>query len=92
MKDIYRTEMLKIDEVTDKWELRSGIVDKATYKVFEDIFTSPYVILYSCEKDEACYVKGDDSEFRLKNRANEDKQPYSLTINISRADETKLIY
>lgn len=92
MKDIYRTEMLKIDEVTDKWELRSGIVDKTTYKVFEDIFTSPYVILYSCEKDEACYVKVDDSEFKLKNRVNEDKQPYSLTINISRADETKLIY
>lgn len=92
MKDVYRTDVLKINDVEDKWELRSGIVDKDTYKVFEDIFTSPYVILYSTTEDKSYYVKVDDSNYTIKNNTKVDKQPYHFEINISKADETKLVY
>lgn len=92
MKDVYRTDVLKINDVKDKWELKSGIVDKDTYKVFEDIFTSPYVILYSTAEDKSYFVKVDDSDYTIKNNTKVDKQPYHFEINISKADETKLVY
>lgn len=92
MKDVYRNNLLKINDIDYKFELKSGILTKQIYKVMEDIFTSPYIILYSVGEDKSYFVKVDDTTYTGKNSVFDDGRPYTFTVNLSKIEETKLLY
>lgn len=92
MQNKYRTERLKTNKMKTSWELKSGIVDKTTYDVFCDIFTSPYVILYDTQTDKSYFVTVDDNSHRKYFNVKAEKMPRNFTINITEAEQTKIIY
>lgn len=92
MTSKYGNDVLKMQTVTNKWELKSGVIDKNTYSVMEDIYTSPYLLLYDTHKDKYTYVKCEDNSFTRKNSTKEDQRPFTFTVNLTEVHKNELLH
>ena len=92
MTSKYGNDILKLQTVTNKWELKSGIINKETYSVMEDIYTSPFLLLYDTQKDKYTYVKCTDNSFTRKNSIKEDKQPFYFNVNLQEVHKNELLH
>lgn len=92
MTSKYGNDILKLQTVTNKWELKSGIINKETYSVMEDIYTSPFLLLYDTQKDKYTYVKCTDNSFTRKNSTKEDKQPFYFNVNLQEVHKNELLH
>lgn len=92
MTSKYGNDILKLQTVTNKWELKSGIINKETYSVMEDIYTSPFLLLYDTHKDKCTYVKCMDNSFTRKNSTKEDKQPFYFNVNLQEVHKNELLH
>ena len=92
MTSKYGNDILKMQSVTNKWELKSGVINKETYSVMEDIYTSPYLLLYDTFKDKYTYVKCMDNNFTRKNSVKEDKQPFYFNVNVAEVHKNELLH
>ena len=92
MTSKYGNDILKLQTVTNKWELKSGIINKETYSVMEDIYTSPFLLLYDTQKDKYTYVKCTDNSFTRKNSIKEDKQLFYFNVNLQEVHKNELLH
>lgn len=92
MTSKYGNDILKLQTVTNKWELKSGVINKETYTVMEDIYTSPFLLLYDTQKDKYTYVKCMDNSFTRKNSTKEDKQPFYFNVNLQEVHKNELLH
>lgn len=92
MTSKYGNDILKMQTVINKWELKTGTIDQNTYSVMEDIYTSPYLLLYDTLKDKYTYVKCDDNGFTRKNSVREDNRPFTFTVNLSEVHKKELLH
>ena len=92
MTSKYGNDILKLQTVTNKWELKSGVINKETYSVMEDIYTSPFLLLYDTFKDKYTYVKCTDNNFTRKNSVKEDKQPFYFNVNVAEVHKNELLH
>lgn len=92
MTSKYGNDILKLQTVTNKWELKSGVINKETYTVMEDIYTSPFLLLYDTQKDKYTYVKCVDNSFTRKNSTKEDKQPFYFNVNLQEVHKNELLH
>ena len=92
MTSKYGNDILKMQSVTNKWELKSGVINKETYSVMEDIYTSPFLLLYDTQKDKYTYVKCMDNSFTRKNSVKEDKQPFYFNVNVTEVHKNELLH
>lgn len=92
MKDRYSQDILKLQTVTNNWELKSGVIDKDTYSVMEDIYTSPYLLLYDTKNDKSIYVKCMDDKFTRKNKVKEDQRPFTFSVNLTEVHQNELLH
>lgn len=90
LTNIYNMEMSKIQNITKKYELKSGVINKATYSAMEDIFTSPWCLLYDVSTDTSVYVRPTDTTFTRKNSMKEDKQPFMFNINLQELSKIEI--
>ena len=58
----------------------------------QDIFTSPWCLLYDTMTDTTVYVKASDNAFTVKNNVFEDKRPFTFTINITEIQSQELLH
>lgn len=92
MTSKYGNDILKIQTVSNKWELKSGVIDKNTYAVMEDIYTSPFLLLYDTHTDKYTYVKCEDNKFTRKNSVKEDQRPFTFTVNLTEVHKKELLH
>lgn len=92
MTSKYGNDILKMQSVTNNWELKSGVINKETYSVMEDIYTSPFLLLYDTHKDKYTYVKCNDNSFTRKNSVKEDKQPFYFNVNVTEVHKNELLH
>ena len=92
MTSKYGNDILKIQTVSNKWELKSGVIDKNTYAVMEDIYTSPFLLLYDTQTDKYTYVKCEDNKFTRKNSVKEDQRPFTFTVNLTEIHKKELLH
>ena len=92
MTSKYGNDILKIQTVSNKWELKSGVIDKNTYSVMEDIYTSPFLLLYDTQTDKYTYVKCEDNSFTRKNSVKEDQRPFTFTVNLTEVHKKELLH
>lgn len=92
MTSKYGNDILKLQTVTNRWELKSGVINKETYSVMEDIYTSPFLLLYDTHKDKCTYVKCMDNSFTRKNSTKEDKQPFYFNVNLQEVHKNELLH
>lgn len=92
MTSKYGNDILKLQTVTNRWELKSGVINKETYTVMEDIYTSPFLLLYDTHKDKYTYVKCMDNSFTRKNSVKEDKQPFYFNVNVAEVHKNELLH
>lgn len=92
MSSKYGNDILKMQTVTNKWELKSGVIDKNTYSVMEDIYTSPFLLLYDTLKDKYTYVKCEDTSFTRKNSVREDSRPFTFNVNLTEVHKNELLH
>lgn len=92
MTSKYGNDILKMQTVTNKWELKSGVINKETYSVMEDIYTSPFLLLYDTHTDKYTYVKCMDNGFTRKNSVKEDKQPFYFNVNVAEVHKNELLH
>lgn len=92
MTSKYGNDILKLQTVTNKWELKSGVINQETYSVMEDIYTSPFLLLYDTQKDKCTYVKCTDNSFTRKNSIKEDKQPFYFNVNLQEVHKNELLH
>ena len=92
LKDRYSQDILKQQTVTNNWELKSGVIDKDTYSVMEDIYTSPYLLLYDTKNDKSIYVKCMDNKFTRKNKVKEDQRPFTFSVNLTEVHQNELLH
>ena len=92
MTNEYDMNVTKIEDIKSTYELRSGIINKATYRAMQDIFTSPWCLLYDTMTDTTVYVKASDNAFTVKNNVFEDKRPFTFTINITEIQSQELLH
>jgi hypothetical protein len=83
-------ELYKIQNITKNYERKSGIINKATYSAMEDIFTSPWCLLYDVSTDTSVYVRPTDNTFTRKNSIKEDKQPFTFNINLQELSKIEI--
>ena len=82
---------VKLQEFTNSWNLRSGIVDETTYNVFADILTSPYVILWERKTDKIYYVTIDTTDWE-EHSVKELKKPLTFELNVSESQKYTLVH
>lgn len=91
MTNIYNMELSKIQNITKRYELKSGVIDKETYTVMEDIYTSPWCLLYDTQTDKSIYVRPTDGSFTRKNSIREDRQPFTFVVNMQELDKIEIL-
>lgn len=91
LTNMYNMELSKIQNVTKNYQLRTGIIDKQTYTVMEDIYTSPWCLLYDTHTDKSVYVRPVDNTFTRKNTIKEDKRPFTFEVNMQELDKIEIL-
>lgn len=86
----YNMEISKIQNITKNYNLKSGVINKVTYSAMEDIFTSPWCLLYEVATDTSVYVRPTDKSFTRKNSVKEDKQPFTFNINLQEVTKIEI--
>lgn len=56
IKNLKKQSLPKLINYKNKWTIRSGWVDKTTYEIFQDMLSSPWILLYSTKQDKSYYV------------------------------------
>lgn len=75
-----------------KWNLKSENLTDTEYKYFMDILTSPYLLLYDSENDEAIYVNCTDNSKEQKTNSNNNGKPIFFEVNLEARDLALNIY
>ena len=57
----------------------------------EDIYTSPWCLLYDTQTDKSIYVRPVDSTFTRKNTIKEDKRPFTFEVNMQELDKIEIL-
>lgn len=56
IKNLKKQNLPKLINYKNKWTIRSGWVDKTTYEIFQDMLSSPWIVLYDTKRDKLSYV------------------------------------
>lgn len=75
-----------------KWNLKSENLTDIEYKYFMDILTSPYLLLYDSENDEAIYVNCTDNSKEQKTNSNNNGKPIFFEVNLEARNLALNIY
>lgn len=78
-----------LKEVKTSFEINSDWLNKAEYKAFESIFTSPYLYLYDTELDEGYWVNCTQKKWEEKSHL---KKPYNLSLTLETNSTQNILY
>lgn len=92
MKDALLRNVAKMNNMTERFSINTGFIDKDTYVALQDIFTSPWLELYDTTRDELFYVNVTDTDYAIQDNVFVNNQPYNLTLNLEKTDETTLLF
>lgn len=92
MRDNTQRNLLKTVGTEYMWEISTGKIDKRTYMALQDIFTSPWIILYDVSLDRSFFVNIEANDFAVKENVFVDMQPYCLTMTLVETTTLKSIY
>ena len=77
------------DTKVDKYDLKSRLLTNKEYKIFGEMFDSPYLVLLDMDNNALRYVTITDTTYTEKNTGNQDK-PFYFEVNVQTSEHKSL--
>lgn len=88
--DLKNTEWRVSSTVTGEWKLKSDNLNEQEYRVYGEMFDSPYMVLLDMENNRLHYVNVTDSDYKEKRRTRNDRKPIFFEVNVTSSEKMRI--
>lgn len=79
-------------KTNDTYEINTGWISEDILPFYEDIFVSPFLVLYDSKTDETFTVIVKDREFEYKTFQNQGRRMFNMHLALETAEKENIIY
>lgn len=88
--DLKNTEWKVSSTVVGNWKLKSENLNERDYRIYGEMFDSPYMVLLDMENNRLHYVNVTDTDYKEKRRTRTDNKPIFFEVNVTSSEKMRI--
>jgi len=88
--DLKNTEWKVSSTVVGNWKLKSENLNERDYRIYGEMFDSPYMVLLDMENSRLHYVNVTDTDYKEKVRTRNDHKPIFFEVNVTSSEKMRI--
>ena len=88
--DLKNTEWKVSSTVEGNWKLKSENLNERDYRIYGEMFDSPYLVLLDMENSRLYYVNVTDTDYKEKRRTRNDHKPIFFEVNVTSSEKMRI--